>query len=229
MSLMLLSLSLGCLPENLGGREDTLGHPRFLLADCVRDAGGLAVNIRYDSDGYLSSAEWPDGEVSFQERSILDVLGRPVVTERSTPQSTSVTYTERSYVADDWKLASVLEASRGDEILREYSWARGGFLIQDGSDCVEYVDLALGIRPSARHQICDGEELGLTRYRWRDDRVVEIEQSGAAEPSLRIRYTYDEQGRLSGEQSELDLNADGLFEEGVAVAYTRVYTWDCEL
>ena len=229
MSLMLLSLSLGCLPENLGGPEDRLGHPRSHLANCVRDAGGLAVNLRYDSQGYLSFAEWPDGELSFQERSVLDALGRPVFTERFTPQSGVVRRTERSYLSDSWKLVSVLEVSQGEDMLFEYSWARGGFLIQDASDCVEYVDLALGLRPSTQHQICDGEELGLIRYRWRDDRVVEIEQSGAGEPSMRIRYAYDEQGRLSGEETELDVNADGLFEEGVAAAYTRAYTWDCEL
>ena len=222
MTLLFIALT-ACAPADLGGNEDELGQPRSLLANCVRDGGGEQLNLRYDSDGYPSSAEWADGEVSYQERSILDALGRPVVTERSSPQVGVYRHTESSYIQDTWKLDSVRDVVFEEELRHQYSWARGGYMVEDGSECFQYVDLGVGIRPGMHQIFCDGEQAVLTRYRWQSDRLVELERTSAPDGILRILYTYDALGRLSSELRETDSGADGEYEESSLADYT----WAC--
>jgi hypothetical protein len=214
-----------CAPADLGGNEDSLGQPRSLLANCVRYGTEDELRLRYDGSGYLAFGEWSDGSLSFQERTVLDSLGRPVLTERSTPEVGLVSHVERSYLEESWKLETVREQHWDEETVSTYTGARGGYLVESDSECFRYVDLAVGLRAASEHTFCDGEELGVNHLRWRDDRLVELERSSATDVSLRLRNTFDAQGLLSSQTTEMDMDSDGVFEE----ILVSDYSWDCEI
>jgi hypothetical protein len=222
-----LQTLLACAPSDIGANEDELGQPRSLLGDCVqRDLNGEEVH--YDSNGYVAARISGDGTVLTEEHTELDGLGRPLQSERFSPQLGQVILRgQYGYVGETWQLDSIYEVDGfGEQSTQSYTWVRGAYLVEGDSLCVRYVELAAGIRPRQAQLICDGELVYEALYTWSNERVTQMRELLHNEPELefRHRYIYGLEGRLQSVNVQAGGGGDADF-----VDYLELdYTWDCQ-